>query len=955
MRPRLLFIICLLQFNFSSAQSYQLSGRIIDASDSIPLHGATIFLQSPMQSEKHQTTSGVNGDFILTDLGTGKYNLTISYIGYKREQRVYILKESQTILLIGLTKDNTALENVTVKEKQVRSQQFGDTIQFNASAFKVHPDATAEDLIKKMPGITSDNDGLKSNGETIKKVLVDGKPFFGDDPNAAIKNLPADMVDKVQVFDNQSDQANFTGFRDLSAERAINITTKSGKNVGQFGKVYGGLGTNNRYQAGGNINYFNGPQRLSVLALSNNINQQNFSISDIMNVMSNSGGLKGGLPAGPPPGTTTNSSKKNSGRSSDTGPTTFLAAKQPGITATQSVGLNYSDNWGEKVNISGSYFFNYTNNENQTNLTRKYFGDSNITYRENSTKLSINQNHRLNFRLEYLIDKRNMITITPKIIIQKYGYHTNLDASNDQSGFDLLGSTRSTDSARSVAYNFSNNLLYQHRFKKERRTVSLNFTTQFNNQDGSGVYNSSSNYDTLASPTILDQRYTSATKDYTISGTVTYTEPIGINGQLLYSYTPSLTSGKTYKETKSKNAATNEYTNFDTSLSNRYNNTYVTHKNGLSYKYQKNKTNFSLGADIQMASLRGSENFPNTFSTRKNFNNILPSGTLEYRISKGENLLLNYRTATTAPTVSQLQSVLDISNPLQLSTGNPGLRQTYEHNVMARYAQTNTFTSRSFFLFAMGNYTSAYISNALIFPSADTVVNNYSVTKGSQITLPVNLNGYWSGRAFGIYSLPVSGIKSNLNLNMGITYSRTPTLINHFLNYSNSITWNGGFYLGSNINQNLDFSLSYNGNYNIVRNTSQIRSNNSYYYHIANFKINYILHNRVVFNTDVAQTLYTGLEESYNQHFFLWNASVGYKFLKTRSLEAKLYIFDILNQNRNVSRDITDAYIQDNTYQVLSRYAILSLTYTIKNFKKGSVQPDNNFAPPPGLPPPPKE
>ena len=341
------------------------------------------------------------------------------------------------------------------------------------------------------------------------------------------------------------------------------------------------------------------------------------------------------------------------------------------------------------------------------------------------------------------------------------------------------------------------------------------------------------------------------------------------------------------------------------------------------------------------------------FNTNRSFASVLPSMNLNYRFSKTENLNISYRASNTAPTITQLQDVLDVSNPLQVTTGNANLKQTYDHTLRMRFGKTNRLTQRNFFVFATATYTQNYISNATLIPAADTTFQGYTLSAGSTLTRPVNLNNYYTLRSNAVYSLPLEGLKSNLNLNGGISYTHTPALINNVLNYSGSVTPNAGFTLGSNISQYVDFTVAYNGSYNVVKNSTQTTSDNSYYSHTASAKLNLILWKGLVLNTDLTNTMYRGLTASYNQSYFLWNAYIGYKFLKDHSLEAKVAVYDILNQNRSISRTITEAYTQDTRTSVLKRYGMLTLTYTLRHFKNGSSQPDSKMPDdrPPGPPP----
>ncbi|MGZ4064932.1 MAG: outer membrane beta-barrel protein, partial [Bacteroidia bacterium] len=881
------------------------------------------------------------------------YIIKYTYLGYTDVFRNIDVKTDPLKLAPLMLRDDVKkLAEVTVEGVQTRGEQKGDTTQFNANAFKTHPDATAEDLIKKMPGVTSDNNGLTVNGETIKKVLVDGKPFFGDDPNAAIKNLPADIIDKIQIFDKASDQAQFTGFDDGNQQRTINIMTKKGRNVGQFGKIYAGYGTDNKYNAGATLNSFNNKQRFSVLLMSNNINQQNFSAADITGAMGNSGSSGGGGPRG-----------GSGGGGGQSGAAALMTPQQNGISTTQAAGLNYSDSWGKKINVSGSYFFNYSDNKNSSDITRNYFTGNNLVYKQNSASDQKNQNQRLNFRFEYNIDSSNKLTIVPSLSFQDNRLTSALAGSNTDNDNVFLSRTNTNSTANNSGYDFNNNILYQHKFEKKGRTISFNLATQLSERNSDGTYNSANNYgDSILSG--LNQKYTSYSDTKKISGSISYTEPLGKFSQMQINYSPSETQSLASKYTNDLDSASDQYTNFNLPLSNKYNNIYDVQRGGLSYKYRKDKMNLSLGSDVQSSALHGNEVFPVSYAINRPFMNILPNAFLNYRFSDSRNLNINYRSATNIPSVTQLQNVLDVSNPLMVKSGNADLKQTFENNLNIRIGGFDKKTSRNVFLLLNGNYTDNYVSNGTYILKKDSLLQGYRIKAGSQLTKPVNLNGYWTARSFLVYGFPVKAIKSNVNLNGGVTYNHTPTIINNALNFSNNYAFNGGAFIGSNISQNLDFSLSYSGSYNVVKNSLQKQSDNSYYMQTAVFRINWIFWKGFVLNTDFTNTLYNGLSQSYNQSYFLWNAYVGYKFLKSKTLEAKVSVFDLLNQNRSISRTITGTYTEDSYTTILKRYFMFTITYTIKHFKNGSKPPEpeqqqHQFprggfppgGPPPGPPP----
>jgi len=310
-----------------------------------------------------------------------------------------------------------------------------------------------------------------------------------------------------------------------------------------------------------------------------------------------------------------------------------------------------------------------------------------------------------------------------------------------------------------------------------------------------------------------------------------------------------------------------------------------------------------------------------------------------YRISKSQNLRINYRSSTDIPSISQLQNVVDISNPLQVRSGNAGLQQTFDNSLNVRFGGFDTKTSRNTMVLLAGNYTDNYIANAVYVLKRDSVIQGYNVKAGSQLTKPVNMDNFYSGRLFLVYGFPAPVIKSNLNLNGGINYNHTPGLFDNQSNFSNSYSLNGGLLAGSNISKNLDFSVSYNANYTLVKNTVQTKSDNSYFTHATSVKINWITGTGLVLNSDVTHTSYMGLSQALNQQFVLWNAAICYKFLKNNALEAKISVYDILNQNRAISRTVTGAYTEDNFTTILRRYAMFTLTYTIRHFKEGSKPP----------------
>lgn len=935
LRTLFLLTLCLNILPLSGfSQNFILKGSLLDNADKQVITGAAVSLNVPGDTVARVIKSDIDGNFSL-QVPAGTYLLNINMLGYSPLRRRLSVADNIDLGSLSLSRDEKSLKGVTVQGTATRSEQSGDTTSFNAAAFKTNPDATAEDLLNKMPGISTSGGTLKVNGEEVKKVLVDGKPFFGDDPNAAIKNLPSEIIDKIQVFDRGSDQAQFTGFDDGNSEKTINIKTRKGRNNGVFGKFSAGDGidtrnNDNRYAGSLNLNFFNGARRISLVGLANNVNQQNFSTDDLLGMSSSGGGgMFGGGNRGGGAGRSGGPGGFGGGASSN-----FLVNQQGGITKTQSAGINYSDAWTKKLAVTGSYFFNRAENNAQTDLSRTYLlrsQDSNLVYNEQSLTHSVNLNHRISARAEWSIDSNNSLFITPRISFQDNTTDKSLNGgnliNNTTPGTSLQNKTSNTN----TGYNFSNSVFFRHKFAKAGRTVSVNVDTRINDRNGNGSLYSASDY--IDSVIVTDQTNTQKTMGTTWSGSANYTEPLSKKSQLQINYSPSFSHNETEKYSRAKDPAGNYSIGVD-SVSNAFNNDYNYHRGGLGYRYGGEKFSVNTTLNAQTALLQGAQTYPGTQLVNREFRNILPQFMMNYAFSKTENIRVFYRSSTNAPSINQLQNVVDNSNTLQLRTGNPNLKQDYTHSLFMRYGKTNASKGSGFFAFASATITRDYIGNS-------TRVS----PEGVQISMPVNLNGMSRINAFANYSRPLKKLKSNLNLTSNVSFTQTPSLVNGILNKTRNYGLNLGFVLGSNISENIDFTLSSNGAYTIANSTTQPQSNYNYYSQTSSAKVNINFLKRVVFATDLNHTLYTGLGAGYNQNFLLWNASLGYRFLKDKSLKAELYAFDLLNQNNSISRTVNDYYVEDSRTVVLQRYVMLRMTYTIRKFKGSAKMPEEDKSP----------
>lgn len=939
-----LFLLCwMFGVQMLAAQTFAVRGQIVDASNA-PLAGASVGLQHPWGETFKTAISDDNGRFALANIGKGGYKLQVGMLGFENAVQEITLKDQDINLgAITLQSGSVILKEVRIESTVPIAQQKGDTTEFNANAVKVLRDASSEDLVTKLPGVTNENGAIKAQGENITQVLVDGKPFFGNDPTAALRNLPAEVIDKVQIFDQQSDQAQFTGFQDGNTTKTINIVTKKGMNTGQFGKIYAGYGYEDKYQLGGNINVFDGDRRISFIGMSNNINVQNFAFDDILGVMGMSGSsrFRGAMAMGGGGGR-----MPGGGRSGGGGAGDFLVRPQGGIATTHALGLNFSDKWGKKTDLSASYFFNKSISDATSLIFRQFTTDvvAEQVYDENSLTRSDNMNHRFNARINIELDSFNSLLIRPRLTAQISDGNSSTFGQT-LVGTSLLSETDNLYTGELTGITFSNSLLWRHKFLRKGRTFSADVTTGYNPKDGSSLLRSNNGYYTgpVAVLDSLDQQSTLDVNNWNVSGNLEFTEPLTDKSQLLLNYRASLQQEASDRQTYDFFAPEGGYTLLNEPLTNIFSNDYITQQAGAGYNYSKDRTmNFNVRLNAQWASLTNDKTFPtaNTFS--QNFFNWLPSASLRYEIDKAHNVRANYRTNTQLPSVEQLQDVVNNSNPLQLTIGNPNLRQSMQHNFFMRYQGSNQEKGSTFFAMAGGGLTNDFIANSIYLAGSDfPIFADYEVQRGAQISRPVNLDGAYSLRSFVSYGRPVKGLKLNINLDGSYNFSRTPGLLNEDKNLATTNSFGAGVTFSSNISERIDFSLSTRPNWNQVRNTLQTNANNDYLTLNSRARLNWIIIEGFVLRSDVTHQLYSGLAGDFNQNYWLWNVAIGKKIFKNERGEIALALNDVLKQNRNIQRTVTETYIEDQQTNALQQFVMLSFTYDLRHFNTGKPRKES--------------
>ena len=879
---------------------------------------------------KKYTSTDLDGKFVFKSVSYDSYVMEVTYVGYKAgEKRLRVTdKKDSYIVTFKLDEDVQMLGEVSVQGRATRAEQKGDSLFYNAEAFKVMQGSSAEDLLAKMLGIVVEGGTIQAQGEDVKKILVDGKEFFEGDVNLAIKNLPSDVIASIEVFDKKSEQAEFTGIDDGEEIKTINIITNGGYRQGTFGEVSAGYGTEDRYKVNGNINFFNDDRRISVLGMSNNVNQQNFSQEDLAGVMSSSakGGGRGRRGGGGGGG---RGGAGGGGNTSD-----FMVGSMGGITSTNGVGLNYVDKWGEKVNITGSYFFNQSENLTQQQTEHEYFESvlPGMTYDEYQEKTMENWNHRFNMKLDYRISDRTSLQFRPTVSFQNNDNISLLDGQNMISG-QTDAETHTNSNSNTDAYNLGADIILRHRFPTEGRTLSLMMNGKMSNTDG-GTYTDYLNTLNMLSGTPQTEEYSqyknTMNKQYSFRSNLSYTEKLTDHMQLQLGYKFSYSDSDSDRKTYMKSSVTDLYDQLDENLSNVYQTGYTTHAGNVGLRYHAGKLNAMIGADVQWSELSGDLVYPNPDRMNNNYFSFLPSFNLRYSLDRTNSFMLRYRSSSSSPSVTELQNVVDNSNPLFLSTGNPDLDQQISHTANLRYIHT-TKSGQTFIAMIGGTAKLGYVADSTFIAKEDIQISdNVTLNKGSQFTKPVNMDGYYSLQSMLTYGFPFDLIRSNINFSVSANYSNVPTVFNGEKSKTNELNIIPKVIIGSNISQNLDFTASYSAGINkIFSSLNTASGTGDYITHNAAAKLGWTFFWGLTLRSTFNYIGYTGLDTG-NEDYFLWNVSLGKKFLKNNAAEIKVEAFDILKQNQAFTHSTGSNYYDYINSNVLKPYAMVSFVYTIR-------------------------
>lgn len=913
----MVFSVCISASAQKAAGS--IKGILQDSASKTPLSEATVSVVRIKDSALISfTLTNTKGFFEIKNLDTGEYDLVSSFQGLQTKRIKFYITHDKQVADIGTVELNpfyntmdevVILDNAPVKVK-------GDTLAFNADAFKTKPNATVEDLLKKLPGVQVNRDGtVNAQGEDVQKVYVDGKEFFGNDPKIATKNLAADMIDEVEIFDDMSEQAKFNQIDDGSRTKAINLKLKKEKKKGVFGKAYAGYGTNERYDAGVNANIFKGAMQTSVIAKSNNTNNVGFTVSDMMGMFGSGGGFGGGGGA----------IMRIAGRGGSLGGLN-LGSTGSGITSSSQVGFNYRDTWSPTIDITGSYFYNQAETENFSTILRQTFSNDTIFFNDQQrNSLSRNHNHRVNLNLVLRIDSMNSIIYTPSLSFQN-----SRNNSDDTTSFyslvdnakDPLNQSRTLNDGRGEGANWSNNIIWRKRFAKSGRTLSVNFSNTLNNNERE-TYNI---FDATLNPRNNYTNTVGNTKSY--RSTISYTEPLARNQVLEFNYSYDRNNSESDRQTFDYNSTTGKYDLVDDELTNHFENFNESHRAGTNFRVVEKKYNYQLGVSVQQTLLESNNLTKNTIQSEK-FTNIFPTASFNYRFQRSRSFRFNYRGSTRQPSISQLQDVLDVSNTPYLYKGNPSLKQEFSNSFTVGYNHFDIVNFRNLFAFIRLNTTSNKIANSVM-------IN----PDGTQLTMPVNLNGAYNLIANVNLGFPIKKMKGgNFNTTTRISLNNNPSLFNGQVNKTQNLNIGEDLRLNYNHKEKLDLGITASINYNMVKysNPGQFNQDQNYFTHSYSADVSYLFAKGFILSSDFDYTFNTGRTGGYNRSYALWNAGLAKQVFKNKRGEFKISVFDILDQNTSISRDVGDNYIEDISNTTLQRFFSFSFTYHINRMGGKSI------------------
>ena len=909
----MLLMILFSPMAFAQQSGVNVTGSVVEQGSDTPIEQATVRLLNVKDSAMVRgVVSARNGSFTLKNVKKGSYLLHITFIGYDPlYQPLQITGKKNPVNVGKLELSDGAIElgEAVVIGKAPEVTVRNDTVEYNADSYKVTEGSVLEDLLKKMPGVEVDSEGkITVNGKEVKKVMVDGKEFFSDDPKVASKNLPAKMIDKLQVLDKKSDMAQMTGFDDGEEETVINLTVKPGMKQGWFGNAYGGYGSKDRYEGNAMVNRFVNNDQITFMGGANNTNNMGFSdlASTMFSGMGGGGGRRGGFGAG------------------------------SGITSSGNAGLNFSKEFKpDKLTLGGNTRYSHSDNDARSKSDRQNIlpGDSSSYDNSEAMSRTKSDNFGVDFRLEWKPDTMTQLIFRPSFSFSHSMNDNFSDATTLDNERDTVNTNKSSNYSESNGYNLNASIDFSRKLNNKGRVFSATLSGGNSDSYSDGMNRSDIVYfnqtDALKN-SIIDQRSRYDNKGFNYRAYVSWVEPIGHNNFIQATYSISQRKQEALKNVYNQDAD-GIYNILDSAYSQSYRNNFISQRASLSFKSQRAKFNYTIGLNLD-PSYSSSENFvgDTTLSkiTRKVVN-LSPMAQFNYMFDKRTNLRIMYNGRTSQPSMTQLQPVADISDPTNITIGNPDLNPRYTNNVFIRFQQFTPEKQRAFMIMANGSY----IINDIV------SYTSYNQETGVKTTTYKNVNGNYSGNVRMMLNTPLKNKKFSINSMTMASFANSNGYINEEKNTNRNLILSerGGIDFRSSY---LDLGVNGNIRYNATSNSLQKENNqNTFNYGAGGYTTIYLPLDFKI-ESDVNWSTNSGYGDGFKQNEVLWNASASKSFLKNNQGTLRFKIYDILQQRSNISRSVTASYIQDSEYNTLGSYFMVHFIYRFSIFKGGASASD---------------
>lgn len=896
----------------SSQNVFSVKGKIIDEQTKLPLESATVYLTSKKDSTViDYAITNKNGDFdIKIRKITQPIYLKISFLGYQNYQQEFQeLTDTRDLGFISLKEADTSLDEVILKSEAPPIRIKNDTLEFNASSFKVGEDANVEKLLRQLPGVEIDPEGkITVNGKEVNQILVNGKPFFGKDGKIATQNLSAEIIEKIQVMDTKTKEEEISGDSASGTEKTINLTIEEEKNKGFFGKIMGGYGTDDRYESSLLLNWFKGEQKISVIASANNINSVGFSMNEIFDNMG--GGRNSSIYA------------------SDDG--TFgingmSFGGSNGITTSNLIGVNYVDKWFEKVDMSSNYFFSNAETENVNRTSSTNLLPTGSTFTDAKAESNrINNGHNLSFDFEVKLDTTATVYVSPKFSrgLNKNWYKS-IQQTTDESAV-VLNENISDTYSDSDDMGFENNIYFYKKFKKKDRGMTISIDNEHKKGSKFSNINSATLFYQSSDPNdIRNQNQYIDTKFNKIATEIRYGEPITDSLRLSATTEFAYYNSGDERKTFDYDAASQAYDDFNDLQSNTINSSVF-------------KINPTLGLNLQKKNLKARFNAGPEFVTFKNESDYLgvttnldkdyvfPKmfGNLHYTISKSKSVYVNYNYDVDLPLANQILPVLNLSNPLNTIVGNSELEPTKQHRTYFNYNNYDWQARSGFFLYGGVNIYNDEIVVSTVYDDdfkANTTYENVDKMYNSFFGVTWSKSFKKEKRTLRFSA----GFDSGTTFSQGLTNAELYEASGWQMGPKVNLSWS--------IDELVTIAPSYKYSYNSTDYKNYQIDNANNFVHTFKIETTNYWPKHFVFGNDFGYTYNSNIADGFQKDFYLWNTSLGYNFYKDRLL-AKIKVYDILNQNVGVRRTITPTAITDTENIVLQQYMMFSLTYKLDKF-----------------------